>query len=254
MKNILARGGIEFLAVLLGITASLWIDKNQRQSDIEQERISVYEIISNEISQIINYTDERLEYYEKQSAKIDYLFDNWETFNSNEIDDPYKFTYDIWTTGTYMYSPNFSTFDALKSNGQFNLVDKEIRKKFGDLFMLMSYIKKIENNENEAREKLLTYIARNHSEIQYQYSYSNPGTKDKFENFLIVLEKTRFDKTVWSLLNRKCGLTKGRNGRVKWARDILLAIQNELTNSNADKIDTHSVRRGNYFNEVQRVQ
>ena len=57
MKNILARGGIEFLAVLLGITASLWIDKNQKQSDLEQERISVYKIISNEISQIIEYTD-----------------------------------------------------------------------------------------------------------------------------------------------------------------------------------------------------
>ena len=29
MKNMLARGGIEFLAVLLGITGSLWIDQNQ---------------------------------------------------------------------------------------------------------------------------------------------------------------------------------------------------------------------------------
>ena len=29
MKNILARGGIEFLAVLLGISGSLWIDQNQ---------------------------------------------------------------------------------------------------------------------------------------------------------------------------------------------------------------------------------
>ncbi len=234
MKNILARGGIEFLAVLLGITASLWIDKNQRQEDIEEERIKVYQIISNEISQIIDYTDERLEYYAKQSEKIDFLFDNWETFNSNQIEDPYKFTYDIWTTGTYMYSPNFSAFDALKSNGQFNLVDKEIRKKFGELFMWMSYIKKIQNNENEAREKLLTYIARNHSELQYQYSFINPGTKDKFENFLIVLEKTRSDKTVWALLNRKCGLTKGRNGRVKRAREILVSIQNELK-----KVDLH---------------
>ena len=26
MKNILAKGGIEFLAVLIGITSSLWID------------------------------------------------------------------------------------------------------------------------------------------------------------------------------------------------------------------------------------
>ena len=86
-----------------------------------------------------------------------------------------------------MYSPNFSAFDALKSNGQFNLIDKDIRKKFGDLFMWMSYIKKIENNENEARERLLTYVAENHSEIQYRYSFINPGTKDKFENFLIVI-------------------------------------------------------------------
>ncbi len=233
MKNILARGGIEFLAVLLGITVSLWIDKNQRQSDIEEERIMVHEIINNEITQIIDYTDERLLYYEEQNKKIDYLFDNWETFHISEIDDPFKFTYDIWTTGTYMYSPNFSTFDGLKSNGQFNLVDKDIRKKFGELFMLMSYIKKIEGNENEAREKLLTYIARNHAELQFQYSYSNPGTKDKFENFLIVLEKTRSDKTVWSLLNRKCGLTKGRNSRVKWAKDILLSIQTELKKFNS---------------------
>ena len=80
MKNILARGGIEFLAVLLGITASLWIDKNQKQSDLEQERISVYKIISNEISQIIEYTDVRLEFYEKQKEKIDYLFDNFFRF------------------------------------------------------------------------------------------------------------------------------------------------------------------------------
>ena len=234
MKNILARGGIEFLAVLLGITASLWIDKNQRQEDLENERVVVYKIISSEISQIIDYTDERLEFYEIQSEKIDFLFDNWDTFDSKKIDDPYKFTYDIWTTGTYMYNPNFSTFDALKSNGQFNLVDKEIRKKFGDLFMWMSYIKKIENNENEAREKLLTYIARHHSELQYQYSFINPGTKDRFENFLIVLEKTRSDKTVWALLNRKCGLTKGRNGRVKRAREILVSIQDELKKVNLE--------------------
>ena len=26
MKNLLARGGIEFLAVLLGISGSLWVD------------------------------------------------------------------------------------------------------------------------------------------------------------------------------------------------------------------------------------
>jgi len=228
MKNILARGGIEFLAVLLGISASLWIDNNQKEEALHQERIEVHKIIRNEISQIIDYTDERLEYYKEQSAKIDFLFDNWETFNSKEFDDPYDFTYDIWTTGTFMYNPNLSTFDGLKNNGQFNLVDKDIRKKIGEYFMWLSYLKKIENNENEAREELLRYIATHHSEVQYQYPFINPGTKDRFENFLIVLEKTRSDKNVWALLNRKCGLTKGRNGRVPKARNILISIQEEI--------------------------
>lgn len=234
MKNILARGGVEFLAVLLGITGSLWIDKNQKKEALYQERIEVHEIINNEISQILEYTDERLEYYTIQTEKIDFLFDNWETFNSKEIEDPYRFTYDIWTTGTYMYNPNLSTIDGLKNNGQFSLVDKDIRKRFGDFFMWISYLKKIEKNENEARERLLTYIANNHAELQYQYPFINPGTKDRFENFLIVLEKTRHDKTVWALLNIKCGLTNSRNSRVKRAREILISIQDKIKNVNLE--------------------
>ena len=33
MKNILARGGIEFLAVFLGIALSLWVDEYQKSKD-----------------------------------------------------------------------------------------------------------------------------------------------------------------------------------------------------------------------------
>ena len=46
MKNILARGGIEFLAVLLGISGSLWIDDwSNSRSDITEE-YSAYERLS----------------------------------------------------------------------------------------------------------------------------------------------------------------------------------------------------------------
>ena len=38
MKNLFARGGIEFLAVLLGISGSLWIENN-RESNLENEQI-----------------------------------------------------------------------------------------------------------------------------------------------------------------------------------------------------------------------
>tara|TARA_Y100000591_G_scaffold114025_1_gene97500 strand:- start:158 stop:565 length:408 start_codon:yes stop_codon:yes gene_type:complete len=35
MKNILARGGIEFLAVLLGISASLWIENSRSERELQ---------------------------------------------------------------------------------------------------------------------------------------------------------------------------------------------------------------------------
>ena len=44
MKNILARGGIEFLAVLLGISGSLWIDNYSKEKEIY---ISLNQDISN---------------------------------------------------------------------------------------------------------------------------------------------------------------------------------------------------------------
>tara|TARA_X000000950_G_scaffold276023_1_gene363238 strand:- start:409 stop:528 length:120 start_codon:yes stop_codon:yes gene_type:complete len=37
LKNILARGGIEFLAVLYGITISIWVEDSRPNSDIEKK-------------------------------------------------------------------------------------------------------------------------------------------------------------------------------------------------------------------------
>ena len=36
MKNILARGGIEFIAVFLGIALSLWVDEFQKSKEAKE--------------------------------------------------------------------------------------------------------------------------------------------------------------------------------------------------------------------------
>ena len=38
MKNILARGGIEFIAVFLGIFLSLWVDGKIKNIDLKHEK------------------------------------------------------------------------------------------------------------------------------------------------------------------------------------------------------------------------
>jgi hypothetical protein len=45
MKNILARGGIEFLAVFLGIALSLWVDDYQEEKDIKIRLMDDYKKI-----------------------------------------------------------------------------------------------------------------------------------------------------------------------------------------------------------------
>ena len=66
MKNILLRGGIEFLAVLLGITGSFWIDELQENKKLTIEvNQALYSIIQ-ELNEIKNDFNRVLENYEKQ--------------------------------------------------------------------------------------------------------------------------------------------------------------------------------------------
>ena len=47
MKNVLARGGIEFLAVLLGISGSLWLDDRSTLNQEKKYEIEAYQRLSN---------------------------------------------------------------------------------------------------------------------------------------------------------------------------------------------------------------
>ena len=71
MKNILARGGIEFLAVLMGISASLWIEKNNKERDLLLDRQETYQLLENQTDSLLSYTNNMLNYYSKQEKYFD---------------------------------------------------------------------------------------------------------------------------------------------------------------------------------------
>ena len=54
MRNILARGGIEFLAVFLGIALSLWVDDYREESELSNRIIDDYKNIYSEVKSNIN--------------------------------------------------------------------------------------------------------------------------------------------------------------------------------------------------------
>ena len=73
MKNILARGGIEFLAVLLGISLSLWIDESNDNAKMDKQIADIHGIIDLEVDKIISYTESALLKYNQQVKNINIL-------------------------------------------------------------------------------------------------------------------------------------------------------------------------------------
>ena len=60
MKNLLARGGVEFIAVLLGISGSLWIDNNkdfrELNYQIERSLHALSETLKSDKTAPVSYT------------------------------------------------------------------------------------------------------------------------------------------------------------------------------------------------------
>ena len=149
MKNILARGGIEFLAVLLGISGSLWIENNKEEAELQLEKGKVFILIQKEVDQIILYTDSKIKEYEIQTKRIETLRDNWNTFRYDTINDVQAYYEDVWFTYVKGYDPEFTTYEALKSDGRINLLGIELRKKLGKFYENFTQWKRVELNENE---------------------------------------------------------------------------------------------------------
>ncbi|MBT3478462.1 MAG: hypothetical protein HN459_03270, partial [Candidatus Marinimicrobia bacterium] len=79
MKNILARGGIEFLAVMLGISGSLWVDETRISSNAEKEfRIDLV-AIHNELVDDLNTIKTAMAFNYDMIDKVDHLLSILET-------------------------------------------------------------------------------------------------------------------------------------------------------------------------------
>ena len=70
MKNTLARGGVEFLAVLFGITISLWVEDWRQDRDIQDKILEDYINIRDEIEIDIKNIDRIIASVDKQSEML----------------------------------------------------------------------------------------------------------------------------------------------------------------------------------------
>mgnify|MGYP001196473054 CR=1 FL=1 len=117
MKNILARGGIEFLAVLLGITISLWVEDWRENRDIQLRIVEDYVNIQEEIKSDIIHIENIIGLVNKQIFHLEKLI----KYSKNEIIFDYN---DIIANLKEITSPTFfgtqTGYNASVSSGRLN--------------------------------------------------------------------------------------------------------------------------------------
>ena len=170
MKNILARGGIEFLAVLLGITASLWIDKNQIESDIELERIKILTSLQMEMNEIKNYCDERKRTWKKDISLLnEFLYPSNGIFS---VDSILKMTTSKSRIERFMiiyrvFDPPMNRYYSIINSGDLKYVKsdkvKEILSRLHNTSF--SYVETSVEYEKQLKQSFLSFLAINHSDV-----------------------------------------------------------------------------------------
>lgn len=140
MKNILARGGIEFIAVLLGITSSLWIDENRKARDLNEKQVMILQAVYEDIVQTENFIKERRDpVFQLDSTWMDYFANNWDTMN---IDSAAVALSKNGTRGSFHntfldfreFHPPISSIELIMQDGSLKEIQNmEIRKKINEL-------------------------------------------------------------------------------------------------------------------------
>ena len=116
MKKILARGGIEFLAVLLGISMSFNVDEWKQDKEIEKRLKSDYINIQKDLQKDIILLEEVLSYQQisfDSGLKALEMIRNKETFDYENFINNLR---NVWNSGTFFGTS--SAYDASISSGR----------------------------------------------------------------------------------------------------------------------------------------
>ena len=150
MNKMLTRGGIEFLAVLLGISGSLWLDDRAQFASDRRYEIEAYQRLSNALSLDI----EGLETDSKENIRmikvLDLMINNIEIISNDSMV--------LYIDITQSYSDmetHISDYETLKNTGRlYNITDLDMLQRIIDM-----YDKKYEEiNDWKAEDKRAIWL------------------------------------------------------------------------------------------------
>ena len=135
MKNILARGGVEFLAVLLGITLSLYIDQQIEESATVKTEKSLLSDLQVSLNQDIDYAQDVLKdmraSIDAQEVLINFECDEVENLSQEKL----GALFGTVLRGSTSLFPRYGVYRSLVSNSEMKYIEnQELKDKLIDLY------------------------------------------------------------------------------------------------------------------------
>ena len=209
MKKILTRGGVELIAVVLGITLSLWVDDKRELSIIKKNNVKTLESLKNEVRLRIDYIERKIDQYRRDVEVGDYVIKNWNNIDLDSIASKTKSGRGIVLTLKAYRAINLpvSIYNSLNSDGSIAKLDQDsIKIILNDLYeVIPAHIVDGVENERVLYHSFNEFIIKNYPRIvEDSVGELEKNEYDRFFNDDVVLgyvlEKTHLRKFIFKLI------------------------------------------------------
>ena len=209
MEKLLTRGGVELIAVVLGITLSLWVDDKKELSVVKKNNVKTLKSIKAEVALRIKYIDRKMNQYKRDIEVGDYIIKNWNKIDYDSIASITKNDRDIILTLKAYRAINLPTsiYNSLNSDGSIGKLEQDsIKIILNDLYeVIPAHIVDGVENERVLYHSFNEYIIKNYPIIvndavgKKEYDdYSRFFDDDVVLGY--VLEKTHLRKFILKLI------------------------------------------------------
>lgn len=228
MNKILARGGIEFLAVLLGLSGSLWMDNSIKENENKVQNKKILSRLYNNL--LSDSTDGmwNLNAYERGAFGSKNVI-NWCDMNpsENNITDSIEKEISAMMIAT-IFVHNEEEYIALKNSGRTDLIsNEELVIKLHEYYTNIGFIKTIDKFQNDfVQNNIMPFLSDYSNEYLYDKNvpennvYKNMPKLNLFN--LPELKKLRFfasNMFTWQIYAHS--LYKGQIKSVTEIRELL---------------------------------
>ena len=227
MKNILAKGGIEFLAVLIGITSSLWIDDYSTSLNDKKQGKDALVNISFSLNKDLKQIDNVIRDLNNEITMLDSMIYN---FNSLSKDSVASYMEKINTYFTFY--PNLSIYETLKNTGGlYKISDLDILESIVSIYDML--YKSTEGWSLEDKTNIL--LLEGHLIEHYDVVPSDIWII-KLRDLDKEYDKFKNDQKLFNYLSVIYGIKKGALEMINWTKKRILKVlpKIDLTIKNMD--------------------